>query len=777
MSFAIYNQNTPLQFLDTKYLDAERTVIDNYIHDIVKNYGIDVLYVSQKKNFPIVPHQPTPTEHEILFHAYGDIIKPDYNEPFLTRAYIKFENDLFAINQFGLSNDMSIILFLNKIDFAYDAAIALADNETKKKTFTFTGKISTNDSSYVVSYKDKEINFKAEFPVDQHATNTTKRARGQLTDFSISPDLIGNSFIYASFKRRYSAKYKVEDSKISVSYKLDNIDLAANTVDISGKITCSFVVKNPFKSYILNEQKITPAVGDIILVQTVDNKLEKIEITEVIAENKTVSGINPLLATYAYQCYCKPFIADNATAMTDIAAPTQINANKLETIDNLNQNASNTGDQLSYYEHLYTDSELGDVQQDEIYGGYDMSDYKIDTQAVPLKPNLSQTTKNYFNWNVYSDKSITLSIPPRNYTYSADELYSQLRNLFNEKYLAQVTKHNNLPDVDYSMFNLDKVSYYVTGLNSQFYVDIADENTIKNGYLANEMCLRQIANTPTLFNEFCEHNQALISYINNSYVNKGYKSVDGLPYMSTDVLETYISLISDKQHSSLVQINGIKYVKNDIGKFVKSGQTLIIVDLRDVERNNLDTLEFTQMLTAASPYLPVKPTALPEIKYEFIKGALIPIYEFDDFQVTRLATNGLDLFVETSDLDDNLYRAKIDKLNAILEFEAVDGPYNDKTVNLSPDYSWLSADEYGIYFNPVRGDRILLAGKANEYKMSTNDTSLLFNSDINSANSNTEIITFKNSPYYIKLENSEISATANNAVDSNCQILYVPELI
>lgn len=766
MSFVTYNQNTPLQFLDRDHLDAERTVIDNYVHDIVKNYGMDILYVSQKKNFPIVPHKEKPTEHDLLFHAYGDNIKPDYNEPFLTRAYIKFENDLFAINSFGLSNDMSINVFLNKTDFALDAAIALADNETIKKTFDFRATIIASKPTCLVSYSDKKVNFNIEFPYVEAVT--TKRVTGTLLNFEISPDTIGNKYLYASFNRRYSAKYNVQDSKVRVSYTTQAFNAAANTIDIVGKISCSFVVKNPFKSYIEHERKITPAVGDLIFVQTVDNKFEKIEITEVLSENKTVSGINPLMATYAYQCACKPFIADNATALTELAAATAINANKLETIDNLSQNASVAGDEISHYEHLYVDPNIGNIQQDEIYGGYDAPTGPINLSIVPLKPDLAQTTQNYFKWATLGTSKIELLIPPRIYTFTADELYNQLRNLFDSTYMSDVITKNNLStSVDYSMFNLNDITSYVSGLNCKFYIDEEDGF----GYLEPATMLNMIKLDSSLFAAFCDANPDLVSLVNISY-SKGYKSPDGLPYLSSDLTTDYINVLTDKQHSSLVQINGTVYTKNEEDEFVKGGLTTLVVDLRDIERNNLDTVDFNNQMLAIAQYLPTTPSTPAQIDYEFIIGKLLTIYEFDDDQSTKLATNGLDLFIETTDLEGNLYRHKIETIQDSATWEPTPvEPYHDKTVNLRADLSWLSADQHGIYFNPVRGNRLMLAGDTVKFKLPVT-TELSYKCDI-SSEPMSEILTFKASPYYIKPTTDLQLASLANSADT-CQYLYIP---
>lgn len=771
MSFATYKQTTPLQFFDRENLKAERTMLNNYVHDMVKNYGLDVLYVSQKKNFPIVPHADKPTEQDILFHAYGDAIKPEYNEPFVTRLYLKVDNDLFAIDQFGLSNDMSVTLFFSKLDFAFDGAIALADKETIQKTFKFRATINANEPTCGVTYTDQHTKFKLDFP--WVATDDKKNVTGNLITFEISPDTTGNSFIYASFTRRYSAKYHVQDSKISVRYNTGNVNAATNTIDIMGTITCSFVVKNPFTSYAEYERKITPAVGDIVFIQTVDDKFAKLEITEVVSENKTMAGINPLLGTYVYQCACKPYIADNATNAGDLDSPTAENINKLEAIDNLSQNASVLGDGISHYAPLYVDSDLGQIYQDDIYGGYDLAEpLSINMSKLPIKTDEGQTLQHYFKWSLYNNIKFNLHIATHDYTYTADELYNQLINLFDSDYTTKLQRTNPLiPIVDYSMCNVDTLSTYVDALNCKFYV--AENNY---GYLEYDAILNLIKDDTTILTEFIENNPELVSLVNADYV-KGFKSPTKLPYLDESVLESYIDVLKDKQPSNLVQVVGNKFTREEAEdaedvEYVSNGTATIIVDMRNIERRNIGTKAFTDLLEMNANIMSVKPSPIPQIPCHFIKGDLQTVYKFGDRQNTRLATNGLELFVETHDANNLLYRCKFQ-----LNTESYCQPattYHDKTVSLNADVSWLTADRYGMYFNPIVGDKLWLAGDSTNYDLPT-ITELSHKCDITSA-PDSEIITFAKSAYYIKLVTDASALDAVKPTDK-CQLLYVHDMI
>ena len=142
MSFETYKKDTKLQFFNQEQLIAERELIDTWDYEIVNSYGIDCWFVSQKNHFPKIKNFPN--QNDIFFHAYGEINRPEYNEPFLTRVFTQFTNDLFAINGFGLNADMTTTLIFNKTSFALDGALALADDQTITKDFNFDINVNPN---------------------------------------------------------------------------------------------------------------------------------------------------------------------------------------------------------------------------------------------------------------------------------------------------------------------------------------------------------------------------------------------------------------------------------------------------------------------------------------------------------------------------------------------------------------------------------------------------------------------------------------------------------
>ncbi len=765
MSYTTLKQNSPLQFLDRQHLTAERLIIDNYVSDIIKNYGVDVLYISQKKNFPIVPRVNKPSEHSLLFHAYGDYIKPEYNEPFVTRVYIRFDTDLFALNQFGLSNDMSATLFFSKMGFAFDSAIALADNETITKKFKFRSTINAADPICTVKFADKDISFDATFNWQKTYTASAPVSTDKLTlsNVKLRQQTIGNEYLYASFNRRYSAKQYVALDASSVSYVVDARHNVHNEIDISGTINCSFIIKNPYKSYTRFEKKLTPAVGDIIFVQTIDDKFERLEITEVLGEQKTFDGLNPLLGSYSYQCACKPFIADNATPMGRLESADDLEASKLETIELLSHNASKLGSDISYYQQLYTDQQQGVMHQDGVYGGYELTETaSYAANAAALNVDEAAVPRQHFYWNEYAHKPIVIDVNSHRYDFTADDIYTQLLMLFDIDIMQELAESMALPPIDYSMFNLDNITEYVEALNCRLYY--SDLN-MQHGYLQNELIIRMCANDTSALISFIDNNPELIEVCNASYI-KGFKSTLGLPYLASDVIDTYAEVINDKLPHKLVQVTGLKYVKqhNDNDEngstFIpQTHKTEIIVDLHDIEHNNISTEKYAEVLHNAKHMLQIRRTDAAAIDIKFVIGELITVWQFNDAKQSRLATNGLELFFETRDNEGQLYRSTA--LNLIDDMAlSIADKYHDKTVIMPGNLSWLTADAHGIYFNPVYGNKTVLYGDANKYIQ----TSVLLTDTTITSTNGAFIISFNSSPHVLTLIQSDSAGTVLNTL-------------
>ena len=767
MSFEIYNDKSRLQFFNQSQLIAEREMLDTWDYEIVNSYGIDCWFVSQKAKFPHV--KMLPNQQDIFFHAYGEIDRPEYNEPFLTRVYTQFTNDLFAINGFGLNADLTTTLIFNRTSFSLDAALALADDQTLRKTFNFKIDVNQTNPIAIIKFKGKNIYFKFGFNWKKNPTNISC----ELEEFRYDPENIVSPDMYASFKRRYSAKDYVKDYSISLRIKSKKLNPLTGKLSIIGSCDAMFVIKNPWKSFNEFQNRITPSVGDIVLIQGVDNKVVKLEITEVESENKTAQGINPMLGSYSYSCTAKPYIADNnANAIQNpVTAPTEINANKLIIQTILNHDASETAGKISEYEKWYTDDEGMDFTDDDVYGGYDLeaSDGIKNPPEVPIHKEVVETNERIYGWSKYVDKDIQIKNGSRNIIYSPDNLYTYLKNMLDENFMSYMLNLNNIEiDVDYSMFD-DSICSWTScvALNIPLWYDkisgmVADKTV--TAYTIGDRRLFQASQNSSLMVDFINANKSLINITNGPVLN-GDTSKYQIPLMDKSLIPTYIDVINDKSDKIPIDIlakdvwvlssypiivdrdGGI--VEISVTKYVKDPNELNLrTDLYDIEQYNLGDIEYR--LLRDNYYGVIK--EWKKLKMINTIGPLVPIYVFDRESNTRLATNGEKLFYETTN-NGQLYRYEIDSLND--EFDISQhkaNKYKYITVPLSPRLNWIEGTDLGLFFNNAHNKRIQLFG--NSDNIDQGDISrLTYQNDI-ASKPFSKILKFKSSPFkmYVELD-------------------------
>lgn len=790
------NSNSFVKFFDPKVLKKERELIDSWDYEICNQYGMDCLFISQKNKFPKVikslplkyPNETSrPDQNDLFFHAYGEFSRPEYNEPFTTRVYVQFTEDLFAINGFGLNTDLNTTLIFNKTSFALDGAMAMGDTKTINKQFKFNMEVEQNNPYAIINYKSNGLKFKARF----NWKNALKRLEsGDLYEFDIDPGNLVKPDVVNTFKRRYSANKFIEAYKLYFKVDKKVFNKLTGNYKISGNCIANFVIKNPWKAYSEFLNRITPSVGDLVFLNGVDDNIIKLELTEVEAENKTAQGISPLLGSYSFKCTAKPYIADNnASNLHDpITAPTDINAKKLIIQTIMNHDASKIADNVSKYKKLYTDEMGFDFTEDDIYGGYDLEPPVglNNPPNVPVKHHpINSNERVSYKWDRYKD--YTIEIKDENgklvTTYSPDDLFTYLKNLMDNNftdYLVQQIGNTEL-SVSYSLFDKNPNEMYFwhdcMALNVKLWYDdrtISTKTTPKkintvSAYTLPDRRLKQIENDPELFNSFISANMPFINYM-NAYAYEGNSSKYKIPLMEPSLSSTYIDLLKDKKDvipidissSNVYELSAFHIPSTEISngkevpitaiveRYVKYPKTERIpvnlrTDLYDIEQYNIGSTEFEEVVKTTTPQY----KQWKEINVKKMNGPLVEIYKFENNDNSRLATNGESLFFETTH-DGKLYRYEISDFELNKEItgkEASD--YEGLSVPLSGKLNWLEANNIGVYFNNAYGKRIRLYGRGelDESKLSQ----LNYENDFTSPK-NSFILTFKNSKFYLTVQ-------------------------
>lgn len=703
----------PLQFFHQRDFKQERAVIDNYTHDIIKSYGMRVGYVTQRKNYPLFPTINVP-QNDLFFHAYGDIVKPNYNPPFETGAYIKFSNDIFQFNNFGLSNTFICTMHFNKRDFAFDSAFLLGDNFTVSGTVRGIYPVPMgSDQGIHLAINDKDVSFEFDFPYID-AKGIVKISNPDIENFRVKINRFINEELYGTFERRYSAAKLFLNNEIRVKYSKalpgsddSSLDSSSGSDSSFGggssssdqeyidiECTYSFIIKNPFKAYNEFCWRLTPSVGDIVLVNTVENRVEKLEITEVFAENKAADGINPLLGEYTWNCIAVPYIPETDVEPGEITSPTPIDAHKQTLIEMANQAASNMGANTSNYKEIGS-GPLGALTEDDIYGGYDlaMPPQTLST-SLTIIPTKDIPTENNYRPNIWKTldplQSLEWEIDNVLFSSTLDDLYFKLKNTFDEVITDRICEKYKLVKLDYRQID-SKLPEKIVELNAGVYP------FGEFGFALPDARLQVLVNHPEVLDQFLEDNASTLFALNKRVVNKSIKSILFISKEFFDIVGN--AVILDREISRKVKLPG-------------SG---LIVDLYDIEQKNLGSDTYKELVKETHPegWKPIG--SLKPIKK--VVGSLVSIYEFGDDANSRLATNGKSLFFETWNLNGQLLRTEIINLRPPMDWstEIADGQYHGQSISQEyVGWNWLDGDSTGIYFNTMTGERIQIFSQEND---------------------------------------------------------------
>ena len=112
-----------MRFLKRKNLDEEARIIGNYYADAIRLYGIDCIYhklnTKQFENFRSIVER-----NAVLRQAYGYNITPDYTLTARMITYPEMQQDIFALQKYG-------VIPQAEVDFNFDAKQFACDLATK----------------------------------------------------------------------------------------------------------------------------------------------------------------------------------------------------------------------------------------------------------------------------------------------------------------------------------------------------------------------------------------------------------------------------------------------------------------------------------------------------------------------------------------------------------------------------------------------------------------------------------------------------------------------
>ena len=117
----LQSKQSELRFLRRQQLEEEARVIGNYYRDCIRQFGIDCVYhkldTREYSDFKHIIDQNT-----ILRTAYGYDSHPDYHLSVDMVTYPEIDQDIFALNKFGVVPQTNITFIFDSTQFACDIA-------------------------------------------------------------------------------------------------------------------------------------------------------------------------------------------------------------------------------------------------------------------------------------------------------------------------------------------------------------------------------------------------------------------------------------------------------------------------------------------------------------------------------------------------------------------------------------------------------------------------------------------------------------------------------
>lgn len=344
----LQSKESELRYIKRKNLDQEANLIGNSYRDIIRSYGIDVIYnklnLDSFENFKNIISQ-----NQILQKAYGYDLNPDFSISSYMISYMEIEQDIFQLNKYGLNPNTDVNFYFDSTDFACQLASKLGQYEEYKikessieieipectnEVITVTDPTTHNVlSSYISAdifpYKlgiDKKIFYECQLlsgklsaEISGYELNkeyTIQCDPYEHTDFKI--EFPANKDLYRSLKH----KYKNDDylqTLIFLTFKVQKIIVGKNIITgiedfkyiLSGKIHGAVLFYNLYKigKYL---EKIHPDVGDLITIDFPDEKnAERYQITDCYDKSLANDGISPLLHKYIWKCKARRYLNNN----------------------------------------------------------------------------------------------------------------------------------------------------------------------------------------------------------------------------------------------------------------------------------------------------------------------------------------------------------------------------------------------------------------------------------------------------------------------------------
>lgn len=339
-----------LRYIKRIQLEEEQKIMSNYYQDIIRSYGIDIIYLKRNNTF-----STSGINSDII---YGHKENASYDLSASMISYMEVDSSILAINALGLIPQDELTFYFSINDFA----VTFANDVSQYAEYSVT------PISGYLPYSTSAITLKFNSPILSGTVSYNTSGEISGTNINIVPDqscisnplysIAINPYLHTSF-----------NSLIQGGYAGINLFLSFNRGNYKG-INRTFyqlsgtVLYSDLELALKHTSKIRPNVGDIIVIDFPGNEqLEQYEITEVYSRKPTSNdGINPLLGKYIWKCKANRRISSYETGVNSDIMSENATEDFMDTVK------KTLHDKNSTFKDIH-DYSITDV--DDVYGGYD----------------------------------------------------------------------------------------------------------------------------------------------------------------------------------------------------------------------------------------------------------------------------------------------------------------------------------------------------------------------------------------------------------------------
>lgn len=360
-----------VQYLDMQQISPTQQIEENYLREQIAQYGIDVSYLRSEANWFRTAGMQTAN---VQNYIYGDSPNARYYKIAEMIIYPDISSDSVALTKFGFQTASDANVYMLIQDFTHMFRTVLGYEQTIDVTIPINANISRyngvlsgcsmiNESQRLIFSQSLDYN---DF---NYYENNNVLVKTNIEICSMTGD--GLTFIQNQVMNEYVYESNVYDNSCQLSdYNVSGIIPISNEVkrygsgvicgNLSGSITF-------FSEYNEDNILLRPMAGDYLRLAFDDYNHVEYEITEVINQDLTPTGLNPLLSRYTWKCA----IVRRSPSLETIDGVVE-SEEKLE-IDN-KEKINRTLEQISNEIFNYSlesnfDNDVDDVNADGVYGG------------------------------------------------------------------------------------------------------------------------------------------------------------------------------------------------------------------------------------------------------------------------------------------------------------------------------------------------------------------------------------------------------------------------